>query len=204
MKTKSTLLLTALSMAASVFVVSAQDAPPPPPAGGPGGPGGQDFRQRMADRLKTALKASDEEWAVIQPLMEKIQTKAREAGEGGRGGMGGPGGGGRGQRGGGPGGPGGPGGGGPGGPGGGPGGQGGGRGQRGGGQMGGGATAEAQALRTTLQNENAAPAELQAKLSALREQRKKAQAELTQAREDLRKVLTLRQEATLVLMNVLE
>ena len=64
-------------------------APPPPPpgapAGGPGGPGGPggdrraEFRQRMAEQIKTALKASDDEWSVIQPLLEKVETKQREA-----------------------------------------------------------------------------------------------------------------------------
>src|SRR4051812_39478759 len=52
----------------------------------------EEFRQRMNDRLKASLKASDEEWAVIQPLVEKVSTKQREASGsrfGGRGGRGG-------------------------------------------------------------------------------------------------------------------
>src|SRR5438094_5525811 len=69
---------------------------------GGGGQGGGNFdpaqfQQRMNARLKESLKATDEEWAVIQPLLEKVQTKQREArggmgGFGGRGGQGGPGG----------------------------------------------------------------------------------------------------------------
>ncbi len=53
------------------------------------------FRQQMNERIKTQLKASDDEWAVIQPLLEKVQTKMREGMESrfrGMGGMGGPGG----------------------------------------------------------------------------------------------------------------
>jgi hypothetical protein len=59
-------------------------------------------------------------------------------------------------------------------------------------------------LRTALENENSSPEELKAKLTAVREQRKKATAELEQAREELRKVLTMRQEAALVAMGILE
>jgi len=43
-----------------------------------------------------------------------------------------------------------------------------------------------------------------AKLEAVRAAHKKAAAELEQAREDLRKVLTLRQEAALVMVGILE
>src|SRR5262245_41887109 len=39
----------------------------------------EEFRQRMAERLKTSLKVTDEEWGVLQPLIEKVQTKQREA-----------------------------------------------------------------------------------------------------------------------------
>src|SRR5206468_164574 len=133
----------------------------------------EQFRQRMNERLKTSLKASDEEWAVIQPLLEKVQTKQREAGAGrGFGGMGR-------QRGGG-------------GPGGGAGGapgadqQGGNRGNRGGG-AGGGGSAESDALRTALDNDSTSAEEIKAKLTALRDSRKKAAGELETAREDLRK-----------------
>lgn len=68
--------------------------------GGERGEGGErrspeEFRQRMNERMKESLKASDDEWAVIQPLIEKVTTKQREAsgnrfgGRGGRGGRGG-------------------------------------------------------------------------------------------------------------------
>lgn len=174
----------------------AQDAPPAgAPAqededrgGGRGGRRGQggnfdpaQFQQRMAERYKEQLKVTDEEWAVIQPLVQKVQEKQRETrgGFGGRGG--GRGGGGQGGEGG-------------------RGGQGGPGGQRGGG----GGSPESQALRTTLENENASADEIKTKLTALRDARKKAATELETAREDLRKVLTQRQEAALVLMGILE
>ncbi len=185
------------------------DAPPPPPpgeaaAGGPGGPGGggdredrmKKFQQQMNERIKTQLKASDDEWAVIQPLLEKVQTKLREGMESRFGGMRGMGGGPGGQRRGGE--------------------------NRGGGNGGGntadanrpdanrqrppgrGPTPEAQELMTTLQNDNASTNDIKTKLQALRDQRKKSEAELAQSREDLKKVLTLRQEAILVSAGMLD
>jgi hypothetical protein len=45
-----------------------------PPAGGRRGGGNfEEFRQRMNERLKTSLKATDEEWSVLQPLMKKFR-----------------------------------------------------------------------------------------------------------------------------------
>lgn len=164
----------------------------------------EDFRKRMEERLKAALKVSDEEWAVLQPLIEKVQTKQREAMGSRFGGFGGPGGppGGFGgfadrRRG-------------PDGGGGAPDGGGerrrgpdGGGGDRGpGGDRGG--SPEGQALRATLENENATPDEIKAKLAAVRESRKKAAAELEAARAELQKVVTVRQEAVLVAMGMLE
>ena len=147
------------------------------------------FQQRMNDQIKTALKASDDEWAVIQPLLEKVQTAQRAAMMGG--GFGRFGGGRRGFGGGG----------GPGGPGG-PGGNGGGPGANAGSPRPG--MAEADALRTALQSDATSNDEIKTKLQALRDARKKAQDTLEQAREDLKKVLTLRQEATLVQMGLLD
>jgi len=64
--------------------------------------------------------------------------------------------------------------------------------------------AEADALRTALQSDATSNDEIKTKLQALRDARKKAQDTLEQAREDLKKVLTLRQEATLVQMGLLD
>lgn len=78
-------------------------------------------------------------------------------------------------------------------------------GRRGGGQGGGQSSMpEADALRTALESDQTSNDDLKAKLAALREARKKAGAELDQAREDLKKVLTLRQEAMLVSRGILE
>jgi len=134
----------------------------------------EQFRQRMNEFLKTALKVSDEEWAVILPLLEKVQNKQRESITGRFGMFGG--------RRGGPGGP------------------------EGAGRLPGRSAQppEAEALKAALDNEAAAPADIKAKLEALRESRKKSAAELDQAREELRKVLTQRQEATLVLSGILD
>lgn len=182
----------------STPVPSAAPAAPAPAAapnqGGGGGGGYANFVARMNDRLKTALNATDDEWAVIQPLLEKVQlaTRATQTGRGGFGGGG--------RRGGGFGGPGGPGGGptttgtngGPGGPGG-P-----------GGRFGRVSSPESDALAAALADQSTAPAEIQARLQALRDARKKAEADLESARDDLKKVLTLRQEAILVQMGLLD
>jgi hypothetical protein len=167
--TKLTILTGALAASLLTLPVSAQEAQP----GGDRGDRRRDFnpeefRQRMAERLKSSLKVSDEEWGIIQPLIEKVTTKQREArggfGFGGRGGRG-------------------------------PGGDSGSQSAAG---------TASQALRTTLENESASPEEIKAKLSAVRDARKKAQSELDAAREELRKVLTVRQEAALVSMGILE
>ena len=177
MKIKSQILLSALALAASAAVATAQDAnnQDQPDRGERGDRRGnpEEFRQRMADRLKGALKVSDEEWKVLQPMIEKVSTKQREAMGGrfggGRGGPGGPGGGDQGGR----------------------------------SDRGGGGSPESQALRTALENESTPPAELKTKLDALRASRAKATAELTAAQEELKKVVSVRQEAVLVTMGML-
>lgn len=159
---------------------SAADASKPAAPAAPSGDRGEQFRQRMNERLKAALKVTDDEWSVIQPLLEKVQIKLRESGQG-RFGFGG-------RRG--------------------PGGQGGPGGSGGGDQP---ATRfprtgapDADALITVLEDESTSPDTIKAKLQVLRDARKKATVELEQAREDLRKVLTLRQEAAFVLLGFLE
>jgi hypothetical protein len=142
----------------------------------------------MMDRIKQALGASDDEFAAIQPKIQAVMQDQRDANPrsfgmfGGRGG-GGPGGG--------------PGGGGPG----------------GGGRFGGGfgATTEPsvvqtalQDLQTTLDDQNAAPDAIKAKLDTLRQARTKARQDLAVAQADLKSVLTQRQEAVMVLMGYLD
>jgi hypothetical protein len=149
-----------------------------PGGGGPGGPGGPgggfdpaQFQQRMLDQTRQNLDVTnDEEWAVIQPLVQKVMEARREAGNGG--GPGGPGG--RG----GPGGPGGPGG------------------------FGAQASEEHQALQKAV-DEKASVAQIKDALAKYRAARKDKQAKLEAAQANLKKVLTIVQEAQAVLMGLL-
>jgi Spy/CpxP family protein refolding chaperone len=61
-----------------------------------------------------------------------------------------------------------------------------------------------KALADTLDNKDAKPDEIKAKLTALRDARAKAREELTKARKDLTDLLTQRQEAVLVQFGILE
>src|SRR6266513_1974404 len=98
MKLTSTILFSALALAGSAVLAPAQDAANPDPNARQGGRRGgnfnpEEFRQRMNERLKASLKVTDDEWAAIQPLIEKVQAKQRDAMGGRFGGFGrGPGG----------------------------------------------------------------------------------------------------------------
>jgi hypothetical protein len=182
--TKSFAATLAATVLTCISIANAQDATPAAGNGGNrrGNFNPEEFRQRMDDRLKTALKVTDDEWAVIKPLVDKVNT-VRASGGGGFGGRGG----GRGP---------------------------------GGGTAGGAAPAagqpaapgggnrggspESQALRAALDSESSTPDDIKAKLAAVRDARKKNAAALDAARTDLRKVLTLRQEAVLVSMGMLD
>jgi hypothetical protein len=134
----------------------------------------------MMDDLKTALGASDDEFAAIEPKIQTVMQDQRDAtprfgffgGRGGRGGRGGGGGFGGGF---------------------------------------GGPTTEPSAvqtalqdLQTTLDDPNASPDAIKAKLETLRQARSKARQELAVAQADLKSVLTQRQEAVMVLRGILE
>lgn len=181
MKLTSKFALSAVALMASATLVTAQDDNGGRRRGG-GNFDPEQFRQRMEERLKESLKVSGEEWTALQPLIEKVTTKQRESMSGRFGGFG------RGRDGGGGGGGGNAGGGG---------GGGGGRSERAG-------SAESEALRTAIESESTSPEDLKAKLAAVRAIRKKAADELAAAREDLKKVVTVRQEAVLVSMGILE
>jgi hypothetical protein len=162
--------------------------------GGQGGFGGNfdpaQMRQRMAERMKEMLGADDQAWKVMEPRLMKVMELNRQANAGGRGMMFGMMG--RGGRGG-PGGPGGD--------------QGGPQGARRGRGPQGEQTALEKAmaqLRTTLENQSATPEEIKTQLTAVRQAREKAKQELAVAQQDLKKILTLRQEAMLVEMGQLE
>ena len=136
----------------------------------------EQMRQRNLERMKELLGATDEEWKVLGPRVEKVQTLSSQLR--GRGGMG---------------------------------------------EMfvrrapgretpeGPEATRKPtgvekalQELRTVLDNEEAKPEEIKQKLTALREAREKVKQELAKAQKQLRELLTMRQEAQLVLMGMLD
>lgn len=189
----SSLLVGSLSISAFGQAQPGGNQPGGNPPGGNGGPGGRgnfdpaQRRQQMMDRLKEQLGASDDEMQALMPKIEKVMQLQRDAGGGGMRGMFG------GRRGGFGGGPGGPGGnGGPGGPPGGP------TGQES------AVRQKAADLQETLQNKDAKPDEIKAKLDALRAARAQAKQDLTAAQQELKGLLTQRQEAVLVEFGMLE
>ena len=136
----------------------------------------EQFRQRMQERMREQLGANEQEWKVLQPRIEKIQQLQRDTRGGFRG---------RVARG----------------------------GRRGGEAQPPAAAAEreqsevqkkTEALRSLLDDEAAGAGAIKAALDALRKAREKAQKDLAVARKELQGVVTVRQEARLVLMNILE
>jgi len=196
-------LVTGLAVMALVVVGSAlstaQDRPAgeqPAAAAGEarrGGPGGDQggerprfdperMRTMMLERLKKTMDATDEEWKTIEPLASKVMEKQNAVRTAGL--MGGfrmpgrPGAGGPGV-----GAPGAPAGGGPG--------------------MG-TPDPEGEALSKALEAKDTPAKEIESKMKAVREARLKKEEELKKAREELRKVLTIRQEALLLLARILD
>lgn len=166
--------------------VAAQDRQGGGP-GGPGGPGGgrfdpQQFRQQMMERIREQFDIKDDAaWKIIEERVTKVQEAQREARGGfGRGmmGMGGP----RPNR-------------------------DGGNDQQGGqdrrARFGGEPNPDQEALQKAVEDK-ASNDEIKAKLAKFRESRKARQAKLAAAQEELRKVLTVRQEAAAVLVGLLE
>lgn len=143
------------------------------------------MRQRMMERYKEMLEIkSDDEWKAIEPRIQKITEARRDVGFGGgmRGMMGAFGG--QGQR------------------------------QRGGDQADQGgqqrrrpgapeASAATQELQKALESKASADT-VKAKLAAYRADRAAKQAALDKAQEDLKKVLTVRQEALAVMGGILD
>ena len=167
----------------------AQDTPPVggrPDRGGFGGDPAQ-FQERMMENVKERLEVNDDaEWKAIQPLVQKVMDSQRQvmgdrvrgmfgAGRGGRGG-------------------------------GGPdntSGDNGGRRRFRGGPFGGGEPSpEAEALQRAIDSK-ASNSELKAALTKFIEARKAKQADLEKSQADLRKVLSVRQEAAASLMGLL-
>jgi len=151
----------------------------------------QDMQARMLSALRDRLEVTDEEeWKVISDRVAKVIELRRATGGaggpmmfGGFGGRGGPPGGGQG---------------GTGGPGGGD-----GRGRGGfAGRGGPGGNAELAALSTAVRDK-LPDAEIKSRLDRLRQSRKDSEAKLTKAQEELRAVLSVRQEATAVVFGLL-
>jgi hypothetical protein len=145
--------------------------------GGGGGFDPEQMRARMMERLQENLGVTSQEWEAIRPLVENVVEKQREAnmGRGGFAAFGG----GRG-----PGGPGGP-----------------GAGPRAG-RGPGAAASEAQALQQAVQSGN--NTEIQAKLKEFRAAREAREKALQESREKLRSVLSVKQEAALVVAGILD
>jgi hypothetical protein len=137
----------------------------------------------MEQRMREELEMTEDEWEVIGPMVREIGEKRRETmgmgrmmmGRGGRrGGRGGP----EGQP--------------PQGP------------EARGGDNPDQPPSAADELNKVLENKDAPAAEIKAKLDAYRKERETKEAELKESRDKLRKLVTQRQEARLVLMGILD
>jgi hypothetical protein len=146
----------------------------------------EQMRQRVMERMREQFEVKDDaEWKIVEGKIQKVMDARRAAGGGFGGGFGvfgGPGGGRRG-----------------------PDAQGGDgappRGNRGG--FGGEPNPDVEALQKAI--EAKAPAdEIKAKLAKVRESRKAGEAKLEAAQEDLKKILTVRQEAVAVMAGLLK
>ena len=140
----------------------------------------EEFRQRMSDRMREQLGATEDEWKILEPRIEKVREAQRETRGGGFRMMRGMFGRGRGQR---------------------------GnddrrddRSERERSNV----EQKTEALRSLLDDENASASSIKAALEALRQARTKARQDLEAAQKDLRQVCSMKQEAQLVLMGVLD
>ena len=159
-------------------------------AGGPQGqrPEGRQFdpermRMMMEQRMREQLGATEEEWKVLGPRVMKVSELNRQLSGFGRRGMFGMLGGGR---------------------------RGGPEGDQPGRRQG---TPDreltevekaTEQLRTTLENTSAKPEDIKNQLTTLRKAKEKHKQQLAAAQQELRKIVTVRQEAQLVLMGMLD
>jgi Spy/CpxP family protein refolding chaperone len=194
---KTTFGLGLLAAAAACLLASSPSTLAQQPPGGGGGAGGgagggggqgqrgnrgnfdpAQMQERMMARYKEMLEiTADDEWKAIEPLVAKINEARRDVSFGGMARMMRPPGGG------GPGGQGGPGGG----------------GRRG---FGGEPAPEEEALQKAVDSKSGS-AELKAAMAKMREARKAKEAKLATAQDNLRQVLTARQEAQAMLAGLL-
>lgn len=186
-------LLAGLVIVGAGFLSQAISQTAPTDQGGRGNRGGnrtqrtpEEMRKMMTDRMKETLGVTNEdEWKVMEPKLEKVMTLSMQSRFGGgmMGMMGG-----RGNR----------------------------------GNRGGDTNAtnppppppanpnasevqkKSEALTKVLANKEAKPEEIAAALTALREAKAAARAELEKAQKDLKEVLTARQEAQLVTFGMLD
>ena len=178
----------------SLLAQNEAPAAQPGAPGAPGAPGGrqgrgnwdpEQMRQRMMERVREQLAVKDDsEWSVIESRIKKINDSRSGMGRG----FGGPGGG--------PGGPGGAGGQGA------PGGQGGQGGRQGRGGFG-QANPDAEVLQTALDS-GASADDIKVKLTAYRAAAKVKEGQLEKAQDELRQLLSVKQEARAVLLGLLK
>jgi len=180
----------AVCLCAGTIFAQGSNNPNPNGNGGQGGRRGgggnfdpAQFQQRMLENVRDRLAFTNAtEWAAVQPMVEKVIDARRDVGVPGMGMMmrrGGNGGGGNG-------------------------GNGGGGNNAQGGRRGffGAPGPEAEALQKAI-DDNAPAAQVKSLLDKYREVRKAKEAKLAAAQEDLRKVLTSRQEAEAALLGLL-
>jgi len=135
------------------------------------------FREEMMTRFKDELGAKDDEWQVLQPKLEKVMAAQRESMMSRFSGFSGRD---RGSD------------------------RGGDRGDRGSDQASTPLQQASRELRTALENKETPNDQIVAKLTALREARAKAKAELETAQKALQEVVSPRQEAVLVSRGLLD
>ena len=174
----------------SLLAQNEAPAAQPGGSGAPGAPGGrpgrgnwdpEQMRQRMMERVREQLAVKDDaEWSVIESRIKKISDSRFGMGRG----MGGPGG---------PGGPGGQGA---------PGGQGGPGGRQGRGGFG-QANPDAEVLQSALDS-GASADDIKVKLTAYRAAAKVKEVQLEKAQDELRQLLSVKQEARAVLLGLLK
>jgi hypothetical protein len=171
----------AAALGLSAGNLSAQDNQGGERGGRRGGPGGgnfdpSEFQARMMENIREQLKVKDDtEWKAVEGLVQKVMDARREVGTGG-GGFG------RMFRR--------------------PGGDNGGGGRRGGG-FGGEPSAEQAALDKAIDS-NASKDELKSAMAKVRTAKKDKEAKLTKAQDDLKKVLTVEQEAVALAMGLVQ
>ena len=184
----SLLAVCGLILSTATGSLLAQNEAPAAPQGAPGGPGGrqgrgnwdpEQMRQRVMERIREQLAVKDDsEWGVIESRIKKINDARSGMGRG-FGGFGGPGG--------------------PGGP--------GGQGGRPGGRQGQGGfgqpNPDAEALQTALDS-GASADDIKSKLTAYRASAKQKEAQLEKAQDELRQLLSVKQEARAVLLGLLK